>query len=197
MFGKTTDTGDAEEKRKYDEILEDVKPLLAANPGYKLYVTGHSLGGALSSIAAFYLACDDDVPKPVTCISFAAPRVGDEGFLKATNQLEREKRLRMLRVVNDNDSIPVMPMIGYQHAGFQVRLYDDPKYEPVITYPKLEDDWTSRFWRAWNNSLLTSFNLWYDHGDYRERIDENQGFLEQQDLNALYNDADLAGFTWE
>ena len=43
IFGTTATETDAPEKRKYDEILEDVKPLLSANPGYKLYVTGHSL----------------------------------------------------------------------------------------------------------------------------------------------------------
>lgn len=196
IFGETAATDDAPEKRKYDEILEDVKPLLQANPGYKLYVTGHSLGGALSSVVAFYLACDDSIPSPVTCINFAAPRVGDHGFREATNALEQAKRLRVLRVVNNNDSIAMMPMINYYHAGFQLRLYRDPQYEPEMTYPKLQDSFWSGVSRAWGNSLPNSLNLGYDHSDYRERIDKNQEYLESKDLNALYNNVDLTGFSW-
>lgn len=192
------ETKDAPDKRKYDEILEDIKPLLKANPDYKLYVTGHSLGGALASIVAFYLACEEDIQLPVTCISFASPRVGDYGFRKATNMLEQAKRLRVLRVINENDTVAVMPMVNYKHAGWQIRLYKSSSAEPDITYPKLVSSYWNMFKGAWDNSVVASFNFGYDHGDYRERIDDadNQAFLKQQDLNALYNDADRAGFSW-
>jgi predicted lipase len=99
VFNKTKDTTDQTEFRKYDEVLEDVKSLMADHPGYKLYVTGHSLGAALASLVAFYLACEDDIPKPVTCLNFASPRIGDPGFRDAVRSLEERKMLRMLRVV--------------------------------------------------------------------------------------------------
>jgi predicted lipase len=99
VFNKTKDATDNAEFRKYDEVLEDVKTLMADHPGYKLYVTGHSLGAALSSLVAFYLACEDDIPKPVTCLNFASPRIGDSGFRDAVQSLEQRKALRMLRVV--------------------------------------------------------------------------------------------------
>ena len=99
VFNKTKDATDNTEFRKYDEILEDVKSMMADHPGYKLYVTGHSLGAALSSLVAFYLACEDEIPKPVTCLNFASPRIGDPGFRDAVRSLEQRKMLRMLRVV--------------------------------------------------------------------------------------------------
>eukprot|EP00548_Thalassiothrix_antarctica_P004539 CAMPEP_0194137896 /NCGR_PEP_ID=MMETSP0152-20130528/7731_1 /TAXON_ID=1049557 /ORGANISM="Thalassiothrix antarctica, Strain L6-D1" /LENGTH=76 /DNA_ID=CAMNT_0038835097 /DNA_START=50 /DNA_END=277 /DNA_ORIENTATION=- len=74
------DEKDDPSNRKYDVIMKECKILLEENPGYKLYVTGHSLGAALSSIFAFYAACDEDIPKPVTCINFASPRVGNKSF---------------------------------------------------------------------------------------------------------------------
>jgi hypothetical protein len=200
IFSETVETEDHHEKTKYDEIVEDIKPLLQANPGYKLYVTGHSLGGALAGIAAFRLACEEDIPKPVTCISFASPRVGDYGYREATNLLEKTKQLRMLRVVNENDSIAVMPMLNYKHAGFQLRLYKNTSTEttePEITYPKLHNSYWSKLSGAWGNSLPASLNTGYDHGDYRERVEENQESLMHQDLNALYNNVDLTGFSWE
>ena len=46
-----------------------------------VYVTGHSLGAALATLAGFYLSCDPEIPKPVSSISFASPRVGDASFL--------------------------------------------------------------------------------------------------------------------
>jgi putative lipase involved disintegration of autophagic bodies len=99
VFDPTKDETDHSEFRKYDEIVEDVKHLLKQKPDYKLYVTGHSLGAALSTLVSFYLACDPEIPKPVTCISFASPRLGDHDFLKATRWLEEQKMLRVLRVV--------------------------------------------------------------------------------------------------
>jgi hypothetical protein len=99
VFSLTADKTDNSEFRKYDEILKDVKGLLKKNPTYKLYVTGHSLGAALANLVAFYLACDPEIPKPVTCINFASPRLGDSNFFAATQWLEERKWLRMLRVV--------------------------------------------------------------------------------------------------
>jgi hypothetical protein len=196
IFGTTATDSDAPDKRKYDEILEDIKPLLEANPGYKLYVTGHSLGAALSSVVAFYLACDDSIPKPVTCLNYASPRVGDSFYLQASTHLEKTKQLRFLRVVNDNDSIAMVPMINYYHAGLQVRLHASSSTQPEVTYPKLVDSTWNRWSRTWRNSLITSFNLSYDHGEYRERVEENRAFLESLDVNKLYNDPSLTGFSW-
>ena len=176
--------------------MEDIQPLLDANPGYKLYVTGHSLGAALSTMVAFFLACEDSIPKPVTCLNFASPRVGDGFYLEASTALEASRRLRFLRIVNDKDPLALVPTFNFYHAGFQVRLYKDPIYEPEVTYPKLVDSWYNRWSRTWNNSLFASFNLEYDHGEYRERVDRYKEALEKLDMNKLYKDSELTGFLW-
>jgi putative lipase involved disintegration of autophagic bodies len=77
-------------KRKYDQILEDVMPLLEANPNHKLYITGHSLGAALSTVASFFLSCEKGIQTPVTCINFASPRAGDKTFLSAVTVSSKE-----------------------------------------------------------------------------------------------------------
>jgi hypothetical protein len=137
LFEKTFEDSDDPDKRKYDEVLEHVEALASEYPTYKIYVTGHSLGGAMSSLIAFFLACESDLPKPISCINFAAPRVGDSTFLEASQKLEEEGALRICRVVNDKDTVPFMPMFNYSHVGFQVRLYDSATYEPEVTYPKV------------------------------------------------------------
>lgn len=84
--------------------------------------------------------------------------MGDYGFLEATKILERTKRLRVLRVVrNNNDSIAVMPMVNFHHVGFLIRLYSDPIYDPEITYPKVEDSYWNKFNRHFSNQLA---QLW-------------------------------------
>ena len=151
----------------------------------------------MSSIVSFYLACDESLPKPITCINFASPRVGDYMYLEASTALEASKQLRFLRIVNDNDSIAVVPMFYYSHAGFQIRLYKNALDEPEVTYPKIKDTIYNRWSRTWSNSLITSFNVSYDHGEYRERVEQNKAFLENMNLNELYANSSMTGFPWE
>lgn len=99
VFDETKDETDAPGFRKFDEIMQDLLPLVKANPGYKVYTTGHSLGAALSTLIAFYLACDPEMPKPVTNLCFASPRVGNNDFLDASRWLEEKGYLRNCRVV--------------------------------------------------------------------------------------------------
>ena len=47
------------------------------------------------------------LPKPVTCISIASPEVGNIAFRQAVAVLEKERKLRCLRVVNFADPITV------------------------------------------------------------------------------------------
>ena len=188
MMKQTKTTADSPLTTKYQQILETVQRSLKAHPGYQLYITGHSLGGALSTLFAFFLACEPSLPKPVVCCNYASPRVGDSYFLRACQALERKSLLRMFRVINDKDSVAVIPSFNYSHVGFQIRMpvQDDDESKPELTYPKLTDSWWNRFGRAWGNSVVSSFNLSYDHGDYSKRI-----FIKQKELESFPNIGEL------
>jgi len=106
-------------KNKYEEILEHVKSLFEESEerqkSYKLYVTGHSLGGALATLFSFHVAAsalngdNKEIPIPVTCVSVASPRVGEGSFQRAFRHLEERGLLRHLRIANDRDPVTIMP----------------------------------------------------------------------------------------
>jgi len=100
LFYESTSTAEGEAVPiKYEVIVDQVVEVLKSNPGFKLYVTGHSLG-VLSSLFAFMASSRDDIPKPVTCVSVASPYVGDKRYRTAFRLSERRGNLRHLRLAN-------------------------------------------------------------------------------------------------
>ena len=63
-------------------MLSRVAKLFEEYPDYHLYTTGHSLGGALATLFEMEAGASKDprIKKPVTCITFASPRVGNLSF---------------------------------------------------------------------------------------------------------------------
>lgn len=151
-------------------------------------------------MASYFLCLDPDIPKPITNFSFASPRVGDHAFLNAVRFLEKTKQLRIVRVVNENDSITAAPTVGYSHVGFQVRLYAKGWFsqkEPNIEYKSPKFSWSQNKMYAYRNSHFAHFNLSNDHGGYRKRIEKGKTKLESKNLNNMYNDPKIVGFKLE
>ncbi|PZO19387.1 MAG: hypothetical protein DCF25_08725 [Leptolyngbya foveolarum] len=69
-----------------------------------LYITGHSLGGALATIAA--AALSDNGVDVAGVYTFGQPRVGDRLFVR---QLNEHVNGRVFRFVNNNDIVPHVP----------------------------------------------------------------------------------------
>lgn len=78
-------------------IQSKVDPLMIG-AGRTLYITGHSLGGALALIATREMGSDSDG----ACYTFGSPRVGRFGFA-------RDIKTPIYRVVNANDLVPRVP----------------------------------------------------------------------------------------
>ena len=81
--------------------------------GLPIFITGHSLGGALATLGAAYLSGRG----PAACYTFGAPRVGDKGFSSSL-------RIPVYGVVNPLDPVPLMPgrWRGYRDVGDRERL---------------------------------------------------------------------------
>ncbi|CAK5277850.1 unnamed protein product [Mycena citricolor] len=99
-----------------DKTLAAVTLELAANPGYSIVVTGHSLGGALASIAGVTLQMTFPTAE-VRYYTYGQPRVGNEAFANWIHTLIGPHRL--FRVVHASDGVPTMAprTIGFAHHG--------------------------------------------------------------------------------
>ena len=95
-------------KKALEDVLRDNKDDFDT-----LVVTGHSLGGALATIAAPFLS--DMFPgKSVKCISFGSPRVGNENFVKWFQSTVDTN----VRIVNEQDPVPHLPLgSAYHHVS--------------------------------------------------------------------------------
>lgn len=90
-----------------------------AGCGDAVFVTGHSRGAALATLAMFSLR---SIGYSVQLsYSFASPKVGNLAFVKAFNSYFQNP-VSMFRITNGNDRIPKEPVNkpDYVHAGFQV-----------------------------------------------------------------------------
>lgn len=79
----------------------------ATRSGKRLFVTGHSKGGAIACLAALRLAASGDAAlRPDAVATFAAPRVGDHDFAAA---FDRALADRAWRFEYQNDIVPLLP----------------------------------------------------------------------------------------
>ena len=83
-------------------------------PRRPLWITGHSLGGALATIAASLLVEDDEPFFGV--YTFGSPRCGDKDFARV---YKVEAGARTYRFQNNNDIVSRVPAraMGYRHVG--------------------------------------------------------------------------------
>lgn len=94
-------------------------------PDLALYITGHSLGAALSVLSLPDVAHGTGFQNP-TLYNFGCPRVGDNTFVTAYNTLPGQKTFRVVNTSDLATSVPLptpVPVIGggyYSHVDTPV-----------------------------------------------------------------------------
>ena len=99
-----------------DQIKAAVDEYVPSDLG--LYITGHSLGGALAQIASAVLERDN----LAACYTYGSPRV-------ATIRFDLDVKCPNYRLINHWDLVPGVPLpviMGYYHAGDPRLLARDP-----------------------------------------------------------------------
>jgi pimeloyl-ACP methyl ester carboxylesterase len=103
----------------FDEVVAAIEPLL--EEGRRLWITGHSLGGAVATLTAFRLEFEEGIPVHGVHV-FGAPAVGDSDWVAVFEDTVTNFHRWNL----EGDPAPVAtqaPM--FYHAGIINNLYTD------------------------------------------------------------------------
>tara|TARA_B100000963_G_scaffold361975_1_gene401504 strand:- start:554 stop:1480 length:927 start_codon:yes stop_codon:yes gene_type:complete len=104
----------------YKNIDNTVFKLIKKYPNYEIYITGHSLGGALCTLYGYELS--QKVNKKINVISFASPRLGNKWFKKKVENIDN---LNILRITYKKDIVTCFPMFNYYHVGDNLYFSDN------------------------------------------------------------------------
>ena len=137
----------SELKPEIDEIIEKYRK--EEKNSNEIIFSGHSLGGALATMAALKYGMEyPDLQ--VNCVTFGSPRVGDEKFANYFDKIVKNS----YRFVNDNDPIPCIPTAWrYQHVKGCVWLHQDQVMNEITVW---------RGWRFFKNYMLSFLGFGYD-----------------------------------
>ena len=164
----------------YDALLGVWDNLMATitsfqDKGQKIWFTGHSLGGALATLAVAKMLSETHVSPVNGLYTYGKPRVGAADFEKWFDGLMKS---RDFRFVNDDDIVPHVPpdVFGFEHEG--TFLYFDG-YGNLKTR---EDLWTlikngigGEVNMIWKDRSLVPVIV-YDHliAHYIEKLEQNK-----------------------
>ena len=135
---------------KFYRIVETLYEVMQEHAGYDVFISGHSLGGALSQLFAFkFVAYVMRIGAehlfqswPLRVVSFASPHVGNGVYANAFHTLEDLGFIRHLRFTNEGDVIPVgMLNVDYHQTGVNIHLKADNQPAEVAYRQKERNFW--------------------------------------------------------
>lgn len=96
----------------YDSLHGQLAKVLEASKPKKVWITGHSLGGALAVVCAYRLSSMENL-EIAGVMTFGQPKVGNPAFCK---HMDVTLRGRMVHFVNESDLVPRVPP-SFDHFG--------------------------------------------------------------------------------
>ena len=136
-------------RNECDKLWDDI--VLHHGKGHqekKLWITGHSLGAAMATIATSRF---EETQKVEQLTTFGSPRVGTRKFVKHIET-------KHMRFVNNNDIVTKVPLfiMGYKHHGELKYINFYGNVRKLTPWQMLKDRW-----RGWRSGLLDGAK---DHG---------------------------------
>jgi triacylglycerol lipase len=120
-------------KGEINKLWPSISAVLADNPG-NLYVTGHSLGAAMATIAASRMQ-----DRVTALITFGSPRVGNAEFVKSLT-------VEHYRVQNNCDDVTKVPflLMGFAHHGTHKYMNFYGEFRDLSPWQQVKDMIRSR-----------------------------------------------------
>ena len=115
----------------WPQISPIIRKFSAQSPIGRIYVTGHSQGGAIATIATYNIMLLQ-LPNSLLLCTFAPPMVGNQTFVEWMDKTAQQRHnIKLIRYTNDHDPIPLLPPSSeltpyYPGPGIHVHLRSDP-----------------------------------------------------------------------
>lgn len=122
-------------RTELDKVWDNIQPFLVNSTEKNFFITGHSLGGAMATIAASRLK------DRVTCLyTYGSPRVGNSTFVKSFSNVKH------YRHVNNNDIVASVPFafLGYRHHGDLRYINHYGNIRKMTPWQRIKDQWRGR-----------------------------------------------------
>ena len=131
-----------------DKLWDDIVKHQKSHSSRKLYITGHSLGAAMATIATSRF---EETMKVEQLTTFGSPRVGTRKFVNAIETTH-------YRFVNNNDIVTKVPLwiMGYKHHGLLQYINFYGNIRKLTTWQAIKDKW-----RGYKSGILDGA---LDHG---------------------------------
>lgn len=156
--GVTIHQGFFEQYRAIQEpLFTAIETMLKDRGDVSISICGHSLGGALAQIAAAHIRLHPSFKThPISCITFGAPRVGNNKFCSWYESCIDTS----LRIVHWYDPVPNLPILPFwQHVKGECIYFTD-----TITRVVSKDmPWFQRWWWILRYIWPWSIKYFKDH----------------------------------
>jgi hypothetical protein len=165
-------------RQAYDSVAKQIeKSLTKIGKRRPIYVTGHSLGGALATVATQNLEWNPRFEYQVAaCYTFGSPRVGNADY-------DPNIKTSLFRIVNTTDIVTVIPLLamGFVHVG-DIRFLErkDELFRRSIPFLR----------RLWAFAFSFS-NLVGDHAilEYRRKLE----LIAKRRTRSIFGDSSTPG----
>ena len=97
----------------FESVKQKIEKGILGLDNIPLYITGHSLGAALATVATQELENNPDIKGRIAaCYTYGSPRVGN-------TQYDKNFKAPIYRMVNTTDIVTIVPLLamGYVHIG--------------------------------------------------------------------------------
>src|SRR5690606_17096016 len=113
----------------FNSMLPQIRTFLAeAKVTGRVHCIGHSLGGAIASLASDWVSRNTKLPTKL--YTFGAPRVGTEWFSSATTRALGPRNI--YRVYHETDPVAMVALYPFMHAPYKQTGYYIHSAEPLI-----------------------------------------------------------------